>query len=126
MSPTVKHASIDAYIATFPDEIQAILNEIRATLRAAIPGCGETISYNMPALTLNGTVLYFAAYKKHIGLYPPVKGDEALRAEIARYRGEKGNLQIPRSEPIPYDLIARIAQCRLRENEAALAAKPRK
>ncbi len=122
---SAKPATIDAYIAGFPPDIQEILGTIRATVRQALPEADEKISYGMPAFAQHGMVIYYAAFKKHIGIYPPVNGDAKLQQDIARYRGEKGNLQLPLSEPIPYDLIARIAVARLHENLEKKAAKKR-
>jgi uncharacterized protein YdhG (YjbR/CyaY superfamily) len=109
-------ASIDAYIASFSPEIQVVLKTIRLTIRNAAPAAEETISYKMPAFRLNSILVYFAAYKKHIGLYPPVRGDAKLEKAIARYAGPKGNLQFPLDQPIPYDLIERIVKLRVKQN----------
>ena len=114
--------TIDGYIATFPPDIQAILRKIRATLGKALPKAQEKISYRIPAFWLDGDIIYFAAFKKHIGLYPPVR-DPKLKKEVARYAGPKGNLQFPLTEPIPYTLIGRIAKVRAKENAARVAAK---
>ena len=114
-------ASVDAYIAGFPPEVQEILRRVRATVIAAAPEAEERISYRMPALFQDGVLVYYAAFKRHIGLYPPVE-DEALRAQVARYAGPKGNLQFPYAEPIPYELIARIVESRLRDNRARTSA----
>ena len=116
-------ATIDEYIATFPPDIQAILRKIRATIAKAVPKAQERISYRIPAFALNGDVVYFAAFKKHIGLYPPVR-DAKLKKEVARYAGPKGNLQFPLTEKIPYGLISRIAKARAKENLARARAKP--
>ena len=107
--------NFDEYIASFSPEVQAILEKIRLTIREAAPQAEEKISYQMPTFALMGNLVHFAAFKKHIGLFPPVKGDEKLNAEIARYRGEKGNLKFPLDEPIPYDLIRRIVKVRVKE-----------
>lgn len=123
MNDRLKPKDIDEYIAAFPPEVQSILEKIRLTIREAIPDAEEKISYQIPAFTLNGDLIYFAAFKKHIGIYPPVNGDEQLRQEIARYRGEKGNLKFPLDEPIPYELISRIAKFRAREHLAEVASK---
>jgi uncharacterized protein YdhG (YjbR/CyaY superfamily) len=122
-----KPGSIDEYIASCPAEVQSILAEIRATIQAAAPDAQETISYQMPTFTQNGVLIHFAAFKQHIGLYPPVKGDARLEKAVARYAGEKGNLRFPLAQPIPYDLIARIAKHRVKQNLARAAArkKPR-
>ncbi|MFB3854461.1 MAG: iron chaperone [Vicinamibacterales bacterium] len=88
MTPT----TIDEYIAGFPREVRAILQKIRKTVASAAPGAEERISYRMPAFAQNGILLYFAAFKKHIGVYPPVYGDSRLEKALAAYRGPKGNL----------------------------------
>ena len=107
--------NIDEYIASFSPEDQSILEKIRLTIREAAPEAEEKISYRMPAFALKGILVYFAAFKKHIGLYPPVRGDAKLNADISRYRGEKGNLRFPLDEPIPYTLISRIVKFRVKE-----------
>ncbi|HMN30468.1 MAG TPA: DUF1801 domain-containing protein, partial [Caldilineaceae bacterium] len=104
---------IDAYIARFPAEVQAILHRIRQTIHEAAPGAQEKISYQMPAFHLHGNLVYFAAWKQHIGFYPPISGDEELRREAAVYAGEKGNLRFPLDQPIPYDLIRKIVKVRV-------------
>jgi uncharacterized protein YdhG (YjbR/CyaY superfamily) len=114
---------IDEYIAAFSPEIQSILEKIRVTIREAAPGAEERISYQMPAFTLGGVLVYFAAFKKHIGLYPPVKGDQELRKEISRYQGPKGNLKFPLDERIPYALIRRIVRARVKEQRERVASK---
>lgn len=119
-----KPEDIDDYIAGFSWEVQAILQEIRSTIQKAVPEAEERISYQIPAFTLGGKVfIFFAAFKKHIGLYPPVKGDAKLERETARYAGEKGNLQFPLSEPMPYALIERIARFKAKEHLSATPTK---
>jgi uncharacterized protein YdhG (YjbR/CyaY superfamily) len=118
--------NIDEYISGFSPEVQAILQEIRAAISNAAPDAEETISYRIPAFTQNGVLVYFAAFKNHIGLYPPVKGDAALMKSISRYAGEKGNLQFPLDRPIPYALIKRIAKHRVKQNTAKAAVKKTK
>ena len=110
-------ASIDEYIRGFPEEVQAILQEVRATVRKAVPDAQETISYRMPAFTKNGILLYFAAFKHHIGLYPTASGIEAFRDELSGYKGSKGAVQFPIDKSMPLELIARIARHRADENE---------
>jgi uncharacterized protein YdhG (YjbR/CyaY superfamily) len=87
--------NIDEYIASFSPEIQSILEKIRLTIREAAPEAEEQISYQMPTFTLMGNLIHFAAFKKHIGLYPPVKGDEKLKAEISPYKGENEKMKFP-------------------------------
>jgi len=106
---------VEEYIAAFPVDIQAILQQIRATIRAAAPDAQETIKYNMPAFTLNGFLVSFAAYKKHIGLYPTVSGDDDFNARLAPYRAERSTVRLPLNKPIPYDLITEIVQLRIAE-----------
>ena len=118
--------SIDEYIAAFPPEVQAILEKIRRTISAAAPDAQETISYQMPAFTLNGALVYFAAFKNHVGFYPPVSGDAELVKAVSPYAGEKGNLRFPLDQPIPYDLIERVVKLRVQQNLAKAASKSKK
>jgi uncharacterized protein YdhG (YjbR/CyaY superfamily) len=113
-----KPGNIDEYIESFSPQVQAILEKIRLTIRNAAPGAQETISYNIPTFTLNGVLVHFAAFKKHIGFYPPVRGDRRLEEAISPYRGEKGNLQFPLDQPIPYPLIERIVKHRVKQNSS--------
>jgi len=117
--------NIDEYIASFSPDVQAILERIRLTIKQAAPEAKETISYKIPAFTLDGTLVYFAAFKKHIGFYPPVRGDAKLEKSTSRYAGEKGNLQFPLDQPIPYCLIERIVKLRVKQN-LSKARAPRK
>ncbi|MDP9171106.1 MAG: DUF1801 domain-containing protein [Acidobacteriota bacterium] len=118
--------NIDEYIAAYPPDVQAILQRIRQTIRNTAPNAEETISYRIPAFTQDGIVVYFAAFKKHIGLYPPVSGDPAIEKAIARYAGDKGNLRFPLDQDIPYGLIERIVKLRVKQNLAKAAAKKSK
>jgi uncharacterized protein YdhG (YjbR/CyaY superfamily) len=110
--------NIDEYIASFSPEVRAILEKIRLTIKNAAPGAQETISYKIPAFRLNRILVYFAAFKNHIGLYPPVKGDAKLVRAASAYAGEKGNLQFPLDHPIPYGLIERIVKFRVKQNSS--------
>ena len=114
---------VDEYIAGFDPEVQAILQRVRAVVRDAAPQAREVISYRMPALRLHGVLVYFAAFKSHIGLYPPVRGDARLMKDVAPFAGEKGNLRFPYDQPIPYDLIARVTAARMKEDQARLPAR---
>jgi uncharacterized protein YdhG (YjbR/CyaY superfamily) len=105
--------TVDDYIATFAPDIQAVLQKIRQTVKAAAPDAEETISYRMPAFKLNGMLVYFAAFQKHIGLFPPVRGDNGLMQAVRPYAGPKGNLQFPFKKGIPYALIRRIVKARV-------------
>ena len=117
--------SVDAYIAAFPPEVQAILRKVRATVLAAAPEAREIISYRMPALRQHGVLVYYAAFKSHIGFYPPIKGDAKLQRAAARYAGDKGNLRFPLDQPIPYPLIERLTKLRARQDAAAAKATRR-
>jgi uncharacterized protein YdhG (YjbR/CyaY superfamily) len=116
--PTVRATpkSIDKYIASFSPEARAILEKIRLTIRNAAPDAQETISYNIPTFTLNGALVHFAAFKKHIGFFPPVRGDARLEKAASKYAGEKGNLRFPLDQPIPYSLIERLVKLRMKQN----------
>ena len=112
--PRLAPASVDEYIAAFPADIQAVLRSVRATVRAAAPDAEERISYRMPALFQHGrVVVYFAAFKQHIGLYPPVEDPEVC-ARVAPYAGPKGNLRFPYDQPMPHGLIAAVVETHLR------------
>jgi len=116
--------TVDEYIASAPIEVRPVLESIRATVRKAAPEAEERISYRIPAFFLNGALVYFAAFKKHIGFYPPIR-DESLQPLIVNYAGPKGNLQFPLSEPIPLALIAKLVKARIKENLDRKAAKGR-
>jgi len=123
MAKPKRAKDIDGYISQFPADVQAILEQVRTTIRQAAPEAKETISYQMPAFKQHGILVYFAAWKKHIGLYPPISGDKALEKAIARYAGPKGNLQFPLDEPMPYKLIERIVKLRVKQDLAKAEAK---
>ena len=119
--------NIDEYIAGFPREIQEILQKVRMTIRKAVPQAEETISYKMPTFNLNGHYLiYFAAYKKHIGLYPVPSGDADFNEAISVYQAGKGTLQFPLDRPIPYKLISRIVKLRIKENQIKAEGRGKK
>src|SRR5258706_15949225 len=100
--------NMDEYIAGFPPDIQEILEKIRITIRKAAPDAEETIKYQMPTFTLNGNLVHFAAFKKHIGLYPAPRGIEMFKEEVTLYEGAKSSLRFPLGRAIPYSLISRI------------------
>ena len=118
--------NVDEYISTFSPDVQAILQKIREVVRNAAPDAQEVISYRMPAFKLKGVLVYFAAFRNHIGLYPPISGEARLERAVARYAGETGNLRFPLDEPIPYDLIERITKLRVQQNLAKAASRGRK
>jgi uncharacterized protein YdhG (YjbR/CyaY superfamily) len=116
-------ATIDEYIAAFAPEVQAVLQQVRRTVRAAAPEAEEAISYQIPVFKQEGVLVYFAAFKNHIGLYPPISGDPRLEKAVAPYAGAKGNLRLPLDRPIPFELIGRITRLRLKQNLAKAALK---
>jgi uncharacterized protein YdhG (YjbR/CyaY superfamily) len=126
MAKTQKPKDIDGYISQFPADVEAVLQEVRATIRRAAPDAKEIISYQMPAFKQHGILVYFAAWKQHVGLYPPISGDKALEKAVARYAGPKGNLQFPLNEPMPLDLIERIVKLRVKQDSAKAAARRKK
>jgi uncharacterized protein YdhG (YjbR/CyaY superfamily) len=105
--------TIDEYIAQSPPEVQPILSQIRAVIHAAAPQAQEKISYQMPAFHQNGSLVWFGAYKHHIGFYPTGDGMQAFREELSGYKCSKGAVQFPLDQPIPYDLIRKIVQYRV-------------
>lgn len=111
--------TIDEYIEAFPEDVQQVLQKIRTTIQKAAPDAQEGISYKMPAFYLNGRYLvYFAAYKRHIGMYPVPAGDAEFNREIAPYQSSKGTLQFPLNQPIPYGLIRKVVKYRAAEELA--------
>ena len=116
-------SSIDEYIAAFPEHIQALLQQVRATVHTAAPDAEEAISYGMPTFKLKGNLVHFAAFKKHIGFYPVPSGIEAFKQELAAYKGAKGSVQFPIDKPLPLDLISRIVTLRVAENLKAAGTK---
>ena len=114
-----KPQNIDQYIAGCSPEVRPVLRKLRSTIkRAAPPETEELISYRMPAFALHGILVYFAAFKKHIGLFPPIRGNAKLQAAAARYAGPKGNLKFLLDEPLPVALVARIVKFRAKQNQS--------
>ncbi len=109
--------NIDDYIATFPEDVQKVLKQIRATIQKAAPEAEEAISYQMPTFKLNGNLVHFAAWKNHIGFYPTPSGTKEFQKEIAKYVFAKGSIQFPLNEPMPLPLITKIVKFRVKENE---------
>lgn len=107
---------IDEYIAGFPKDIQERLEKVRKTIRTAAPQAEEAIKYRMPTFILNGNLVHFAAFKNHIGFYPAPQGIEEFKEELSAYKGAKGSVQFPYSEPLPFDLITRIVKFRVAKN----------
>ena len=112
--------TIDDYISRFTHRVQGILKKIRRTIRKAAPGAEEKISYQIPAFFLEGSLVYYAAFQKHIGFYPRTTAIAKFKKELAAYKGAKGSVQFPLDQPIPYALIGRMVKFRVRENLARL------
>jgi uncharacterized protein YdhG (YjbR/CyaY superfamily) len=123
----VTFSTHEAYIDSAAPEAKPLLTSIQAKVETLLPQASRCISYNMPAFKAGRVFFYFAAFKKHIGVYPPVNQDAALVAELLPYRGPKGNLSFPLSQPLPLDLIGRVALALHREyaRPAEAAAAPR-
>lgn len=122
MKPT-KPTTIDEYIVGCPKDVQEKLQELRATIRKAAPDAEETLSYQMPTFKLNGNLVYFAAFKNHIGFYPIPTGIEAFKTELSVYKQGKGSVQFPLDKPLPLKLVTRIVKFRVKENAAQARAK---
>ncbi|MDB5036077.1 MAG: hypothetical protein JWQ98_3318 [Chlorobi bacterium] len=108
--------TIDEYTAGFPEEIRNILEEIRMTIRKAAPDAEETIKYQMPTFTLNGNLIHFAAFKKHIVMYPVPRDVDTFKDELSACEGEKNTVRFPFNKPVPFDLIGRIIEFRAKRN----------
>jgi len=118
--------SIDDYILQFSPEVQEILKKLRKVIKEAAPEAQEKISYQMPSFVLYGNLVYFAAFKKHIGFYPTSSGIEAFKYELSQYAGGKGSVQFPIEKSLPYELISRIVKFRVDENIKLAADKAKK
>ncbi|MGW8144266.1 MAG: iron chaperone, partial [Anaerolineales bacterium] len=116
MEKKTGYKSIDEYILSFPADVQEKLTELRMLIRLAAPGAEEKISYQMPTFYLNGNLVHFAAYAKHIGFYPTPSGIEKFKRELSEYKHAKGSVQFPQGEPLPVDLIEKIVRFRVEEN----------
>lgn len=117
------HPDIPAYIATFPTPIQEILENLRSALKIAAPDATEAIKYGMPTLVFHGNLVYFGAFKKHIGFYPMPSGVMAFKEELSKYKLSKGAIQFPIHEPLPFEIIQKITQFRVQENLDKAALK---
>jgi len=117
---------IDEYISGFPNGVQEILQKIRMTIRKAAPRAEETIKYQMPTFTLNGNLVHFAAFKKHIGFYPVPRGIEQFKDRLSIYEGAKSTARFRLDKPIPYDLISKIVKFRIKKNLERAEAKGKK
>ena len=124
MASKAKFTTMDAYVASFPKEVRGILEQIRDTIRKAALGAAEAISYQIPTFKLDGSnLVHFAAWKEHIGFYATPSGNVAFKKELARYKVAKGSIQFPLDEPIPFDLVAKIAKFRVKETQVKKKTK---
>ena len=115
---------IDDYIQSFPEEVQALLQQIRAAIKKDAPGAEERISYGIPTFNLNGRYLiYFAGFKNHVSIYPAPRENESFKEKLAAYKGGKGTVQFPINKPLPLALISQIIKFKVKENKANLKAK---
>jgi uncharacterized protein YdhG (YjbR/CyaY superfamily) len=109
--------AVDQYIKAFPENVQALLKKVRTIIKDKAPEAVESLSYGMPGYKLNGKPLvYFGAFKNHIGFYATPTGHSAFAEELSKYKQGKGSVQFPFEEPIPFDLIARIVEFKVIEN----------
>jgi uncharacterized protein YdhG (YjbR/CyaY superfamily) len=113
----VKFQTVDEYIKQFPIEVQNTLQELRLVIKEVAPEAKETISYQMPAYSLNGTLVYFGAWKNHIGFYPTSSGMNAFKEEVSPYKGTKSSIHFPFTKPLPKELISNIVRFRVAENQ---------
>jgi uncharacterized protein YdhG (YjbR/CyaY superfamily) len=111
-----QYKTVDEYISNFPKNIQNILENLRKTISKSAPNAEEAISYQIPTFKLNGNLVHFAAYKNHIGFYPTPSGIEAFIEELSPYEVSKGTVKFPIDEPIPFDLVRKIVEYRVKEN----------
>jgi uncharacterized protein YdhG (YjbR/CyaY superfamily) len=116
MIKRTKFEDIDSYIASFPEDTRRLLQKLRITISKAAPEAKETINYGIPTFTLKGNLVHFATFKNHIGFYPTPSGIEAFKKELSAYEGAKGSVQFPLAKPIPFDLISKIVEFRVKEN----------
>jgi uncharacterized protein YdhG (YjbR/CyaY superfamily) len=112
----LRYSTIDEYVATFPKNVQDILEKLRRTIKKAAPGAEEAISYQIPTFKLHGNLVHFAAFKNHIGFFPTSSGIEAFKEELASYETAKGTVRFPLDKPLPLSLISKIVKYRVKEN----------
>lgn len=116
MNKTAVAKNVDEYIEQFPPEVQASLQKLRGAIKAAAPKAEESISYMMPAYKYHGVLVYFGAFKNHIGFFPTGSGIEAFKKELSVYKGSKGTVQFPLDKPLPLKLIQQIVKFRVQVN----------
>jgi uncharacterized protein YdhG (YjbR/CyaY superfamily) len=119
----IKPKTVDEYIVSYPKEVIALLEQMRSTIKKAAPGAEECISYSIPAFKLNGMLVWYAAFKNHIGLYPRGSGIDVFAQELSKYKTSKGTVQFPIDKPLPLGLITKIVRYRVKENLGRTAKK---
>lgn len=110
--------TMDEYISQFPKNVRDVLEELRKIIMESAPGSEEAISYGIPTFKLKGNLVHFAAWKNHVGLYPGTSAMEAFKKELSPYKQAKGTVQFPLDKPIPFDLVKKITEFRVRENQS--------
>ena len=123
---TATPRNIDEYVAGFPRDVQVTLQKIRRIIREAAPDAAETIKYRMPTFVLHGNLVHFAAFEKHIGFYPTPSAIEAFSAELAGYESAKGSVQFPLNRSVPFTLIRKMVEFRMKETREKMASRKRK
>lgn len=123
MVPKRVFKTVDEYIGAFPKNVQVILQEVRQAVKEAAPEAEEGISYQMPAFKQKGVIVYFAAFKNHIGFFPTAFGIEAFKEKLNDFKTSKGTVQFPLNKPIPTDLVKEIVKFRVKENLAKKSQK---
>ena len=114
----IKFKTIDEYIASFPKNVQIILEKLRRVIKESAPIAEETINYGIPTFKLNGNLVHFAAFKRHIGFYPTSSAIVAFKKELSSFKHAKGSVQFPIDKPIPYNIVKKIVNYRVKENLA--------
>lgn len=109
-------AAVDVFIAGYPPAVRELLTELRRVIRENAPGAAEKIAYGIPTFTLNGNLVHFSGYERHIGFYPGPEGIQAFESELSEYKRAKGSVQFPVDRPLPLDLVARIVRFRAGHN----------
>ena len=115
--------TVDQYIAAFPAEVKKRMQQLRKTIKAAAPNADEVISYQIPGYKYFGMLVYFAAYKNHIGFYPGAGGVLEFYEKLSSFKSAKGSVQFPNDRPIPYDVISKIVKFRVKQNEEKISLK---
>lgn len=117
METAIKHKTVDEYFSALDAKKKSILEKVRKTIKEAAPEAKELISYNMPAIKLNGVLVYYAAQRDHIGFYPTSAPIEVFKDELTPYKYSKGAIQFPVDQPMPLDLITKIVKFRVQQDQ---------